>query len=52
MKHDVLITFTVELTRDTDNGDSLDEDILIDVAFDQLIDDREDNSIQAQVIYC
>ena len=51
MKQDVLITFTIELTRDTDIGDSLDEDILVDVALDQLIDDRDDNAIQAEVTY-
>ena len=51
MKQDVLITFTIELTRDTDIGDSLDEDILTDVALDQLIDDRDDGQLSAQITY-
>ena len=37
------ITFTVELDRLTDQGDSLDPDILSEVALDQLIDDRDDD---------
>ena len=51
MRQDVLITFTIELTRETDIGDSLDEDILADVALDQLIDDRDNGFINAQITY-
>ena len=51
MKQDVLITFTIELTRDTNIGDSLDEDILTDVALDQLIDDRDDGQLNVQITY-
>ena len=42
MKYETTITFTVELTRDTDEGDALDKDILTEVALDQLIDERDD----------
>ena len=51
MKQDVLITFTIELTRDTDQGDSLDKDILADVALDQLIDDRDGDNVVYDVTY-
>ena len=51
MKQDVLITFTIEMTRDTDKGDSLDKDILADVALDQLIDDRDGDNVVYDVTY-
>ena len=51
MKQDVQITFTIEMTRDTDEGDSLDGDILADVALDQLIDDRDNYTLIYDVTY-
>ena len=44
------ITFTVELDRDLDQGDSLDSGILTEVALDQLIDDRDDDDFASSYV--
>jgi len=45
MKKLVQITFTVEIERDLDQGDSIDTDILTEVALDQLNNDRDEEDI-------